>query len=240
MPPVTRTQAKSLPREGQNDATKQTPPTLPAVAKRRRHQRKLEKDPIQAASGKSATTDDIPLQPPRFTIDLSLPPSQRYAEVCHALRDEMRGLQSLFDEVVGGFLPWLPSVGFVVAGLRWGGKCGVGCELCLSSQIVILCVQIVICMICSVRKRKAELRREEDSAWLTITSGHLPRNRHPQIPPHSLQRRPRPTHGLFFRRRRRAKSLLLPTLRDQNGPLPHSRLGHGLTSTSPRNSRLCA
>ncbi|TKA69116.1 hypothetical protein B0A55_08869 [Friedmanniomyces simplex] len=52
-----------------------------------------------------------PGEPPRFTIDLSLPPEQRYLEVCAALESEITGLTSLFDEVVGGMLPWVP--------LRW-------------------------------------------------------------------------------------------------------------------------
>ncbi|KAK5119851.1 hypothetical protein LTR85_007177 [Meristemomyces frigidus] len=49
-----------------------------------------------------------PDEPPRFTIDLSLPPEQRYVEVCTALKSEITGLTALFDEVVGGMVPFLP------------------------------------------------------------------------------------------------------------------------------------
>jgi hypothetical protein len=51
-----------------------------------------------------------------------LPPDQRYVEVCAALREEMRGLQGLFDEVVGGFVPWVPSgiLRWVCWMLLWG------------------------------------------------------------------------------------------------------------------------
>ncbi|KAF2208538.1 hypothetical protein CERZMDRAFT_48918 [Cercospora zeae-maydis SCOH1-5] len=49
-----------------------------------------------------------PDTPPKFLIDLSLPPEQRYLEVCAAFREEVNGLISLFDEVVGGFLYGVP------------------------------------------------------------------------------------------------------------------------------------
>lgn len=51
---------------------------------------------------------------PCFTIDLSLPPERRYDEVCTELKDEMRNLRFLFDEVVGALVPFLPT-----SGLRW-------------------------------------------------------------------------------------------------------------------------
>nr|OQO29619.1 hypothetical protein B0A51_01610 [Rachicladosporium sp. CCFEE 5018] len=54
----------------------------------------------------------VPNEPqsiPRFAIDLSQPPEQRYTEVCAAFKDEMLGLRELFDEVVGSMLPFLPS-----------------------------------------------------------------------------------------------------------------------------------
>lgn len=49
-----------------------------------------------------------PDEPPRFTIDLSLPPEQRYLEVCTAWKSEITSLTALFDEVVGGMVPLLP------------------------------------------------------------------------------------------------------------------------------------
>jgi hypothetical protein len=107
MAPVTRTQTRSLPaREG--DAS---PLTRPSVSRPLRHRKPATHPPNAKTPSTTASTDfpgNRPQSPPRFTIDLSLPPSERYAQVCHALGDEMRGLQSLFDEVVGGFLPsWL-------------------------------------------------------------------------------------------------------------------------------------
>lgn len=57
---------------------------------------------------KSRPRTTAPDEPPRFTIDLSLPPEQRYLEVCAALKSEIRGLTSLFDEVVGGMVRFLP------------------------------------------------------------------------------------------------------------------------------------
>ena len=52
--------------------------------------------------------NDTPDEPPYFVIDLSLPPEQRYLEVCAAFKSEMLSLTSLFDEVVGGMVPFIP------------------------------------------------------------------------------------------------------------------------------------
>lgn len=49
-----------------------------------------------------------PDEPPRFIIDLSLPPEQRYLAVCSAFQDEISELVPLFDEVVGGMLHFIP------------------------------------------------------------------------------------------------------------------------------------
>ena len=62
-----------------------------------------------AASTTSSRSSNKPNEPPRFTIDLSLPPEQRYLEVCAAFKSEMVNLTSLFDEVVGDMVPWLSS-----------------------------------------------------------------------------------------------------------------------------------
>lgn len=48
-------------------------------------------------------------EPPRFIIDLSLPPEQRYLEVCTAFKRRIQGITPLFDEIVGGFLHWIPA-----------------------------------------------------------------------------------------------------------------------------------
>jgi hypothetical protein len=119
MPPVTRTQTRSLPAKSEDTGpAAKTPPYRPL-----RH-RKTATHPSNAKN--TSTTDSTNSRgnhsqsPPRFTIDLSLPPSQRYAEVCHALGDEMRGLQSLFDEVVGEFLPsWLHVPSVVLNWVAW-------------------------------------------------------------------------------------------------------------------------
>ncbi|KAK4621638.1 N-acylethanolamine-hydrolyzing acid amidase [Fulvia fulva] len=52
-----------------------------------------------------------PDEPPRFVINLSLPPEQRYLEVCEAFKDQIRGLTPLSDEVVGDMASWLPLKG---------------------------------------------------------------------------------------------------------------------------------
>nr|OQO24852.1 hypothetical protein B0A51_07850 [Rachicladosporium sp. CCFEE 5018] len=96
MPPTTRSRAaqstaRLLPGQGDassNDATFLTNDTTWAKRKR------------------------VPNEPqsiPTFAIDLSLPPEQRYTEVCAAFKDEMLGLRELFDDVVGSMLPFLPS-----------------------------------------------------------------------------------------------------------------------------------
>ncbi|KAK4889177.1 hypothetical protein LTR27_012012 [Elasticomyces elasticus] len=63
------------------------------------------------ASKRPRYRDGGPQEPQRFTVDLSLQPEQRYAEVCSALKSELVGLTGLFDEVMGDIIPWLP--------LRW-------------------------------------------------------------------------------------------------------------------------
>jgi len=144
MPPITRTQTNSLPRGGSGETPTSKPPplsspmTTTAIPRRRRLKFRSTHQ-----SQPSRLTENPPLSPPRFTINLSLPPSQRYAEVCHALRDEMRGPQFLFDEVVGGFLPWLPSVvlNWVAWALLWrvydGEEDG---ELDVSMPILSTCI----------------------------------------------------------------------------------------------------
>ncbi|KAI5365455.1 Putative Acid ceramidase [Septoria linicola] len=68
-----------------------------------------------ASDRKGASTESLamlrtryPDTPPRFTIDLSLPPEQRYLHVCAAFQEEVAGLTSLFDEVVAGMLYQVP------------------------------------------------------------------------------------------------------------------------------------
>ena len=62
-----------------------------------------------AASTTSSRRSNTPDEPSRFTIDLSLPPEQRYLEICAVLKSEMLNLTSLFDEVVGDMIPFLST-----------------------------------------------------------------------------------------------------------------------------------
>lgn len=119
MLPVTRTQTGSLRLAKQtSDAPSPSPPHK--AESRKQYRQTNPEDAISSQNCESIrasseiSDSNEPLGIPRFTIHLSLPPEQRYLEVCAALQDEMRGLQNLFDGVVGSFLPWVPSVV-----LRW-------------------------------------------------------------------------------------------------------------------------
>ena len=46
-----------------------------------------------------------PREPPKYTIDLSLPPRRRYQHLVEDFKDEVTKLPSLFDEVVAGQFP---------------------------------------------------------------------------------------------------------------------------------------
>ncbi|KAF7194237.1 Acid ceramidase [Pseudocercospora fuligena] len=59
-------------------------------------------------NSKSSLRNRYPDTPPRFVINLSLPPEQRYLEVCAAFKQEISDLTPLFDEVVGGMLQAVP------------------------------------------------------------------------------------------------------------------------------------
>lgn len=50
---------------------------------------------------KRPTRSSDAVEPPRFTIDLSLPPEERDIEVCSAFKKEVQNLPPLFDKVVG-------------------------------------------------------------------------------------------------------------------------------------------
>lgn len=129
MPPTTRAQTGSLPAPTNQQPTSTTAsssaqPHNNASQPRQRHNAKhaqIFKSADNASLLEKSEPND-PLELPRFTIDLSLPPEQRYAEVCAALHDEMRGLEALFDEVVGSLAPWVPLVvlRWVCWGLLWG------------------------------------------------------------------------------------------------------------------------
>jgi hypothetical protein len=50
-------------------------------------------------------------KPPKFKINLSLPPSERYVELATLYRDKMRALRGMFDELVHGISPKIPLKG---------------------------------------------------------------------------------------------------------------------------------
>lgn len=67
-------------------------------------------DPHVTSQGSRPSRTLGPDVPPRFTINLALPPEQRYSEVCTALQSEIINLPTLFDEVVGGMAPWIGTI----------------------------------------------------------------------------------------------------------------------------------
>lgn len=74
-----------------------------------------DNQPTETSSTRSSTSSkrrrprpSPPNTPPHFTIDLSLPPEQRYLAVCAAFQAEIAELVPLFDEVVGGMLHFVP------------------------------------------------------------------------------------------------------------------------------------
>ncbi|KAL8937768.1 MAG: hypothetical protein Q9211_003516 [Gyalolechia sp. 1 TL-2023] len=48
------------------------------------------------------------LQPPKYTIDLSLPPAERFKQVAIDFRQEILALPALFDDLIGNLLPCIP------------------------------------------------------------------------------------------------------------------------------------
>lgn len=59
-------------------------------------------------SSKASLRTRYPDTPPRFVIDLSIPPEQRYLQLCAAFKREISELVPLFDEVVGGMMQAVP------------------------------------------------------------------------------------------------------------------------------------
>lgn len=87
-------------------------PTEGAIS--RQHQNEINRQIRIDSSGYAVSheyptpvSSTVPDEPPRFTINLSLPPEQRYLEVCTAFKDEIQDLPPLFDEVVGGMTDYL-------------------------------------------------------------------------------------------------------------------------------------
>ena len=81
----------------------------------RLRQASSDRSPADDAASSLSRQRHISGEPPRFVVDLSLPPEERYFEVCAAFKSEMLGLMSLFDEVVGDMvhfvsLTWLRRI----------------------------------------------------------------------------------------------------------------------------------
>jgi len=126
MPPTTRAQtSSSQPRSTTTSSSHE--PHNASISQHRRRQKqppatskkysqifKSTHDEAPSSPKLSDSSPNEPLELPHFTIDLSLPPEQRYAEVCAALHDEMRGLEALFGDVMGSFGSWVP-----IGVLRW-------------------------------------------------------------------------------------------------------------------------
>ncbi|ORY67169.1 beta subunit of N-acylethanolamine-hydrolyzing acid amidase-domain-containing protein [Pseudomassariella vexata] len=53
---------------------------------------------------KCQTLDD-PTQPPKYTVNLSLPPEERYRHIATGFKDRLEGLSQLFDDILLSFLP---------------------------------------------------------------------------------------------------------------------------------------
>lgn len=100
MAPTTRSQTAriagfpDIPHEGQESDRKTR--NIPLASAEKPPARKLTK------STASAIVDGADV-PPTYTIDLSLPPAQRYVEVAAAFKDECLGLTVLFEETVKQF-----------------------------------------------------------------------------------------------------------------------------------------
>ena len=104
--PTTRSQTSQA--TGSTTASSSENPTANSTT-RSRAQLSTQSFTNDVSSPSRRTLNTGPDHPPRFTINLSLPPSERYHAVCDALAPEITGLTSLFDEVVGGgILPFLP------------------------------------------------------------------------------------------------------------------------------------
>ncbi|CAK3939162.1 Hypothetical predicted protein [Lecanosticta acicola] len=103
MPPATRSQTM------RETVATSTAPAQDLLA--HEHNVRLRRQTSESASVNRSQTSisrNAPDEPPRFTIDLSLPPEQRYLEVCAAFREQIHGLTPLFDEVVGDIVRFLP------------------------------------------------------------------------------------------------------------------------------------
>ena len=111
MPPETR-QRSTRAAVAENDASPKLAiaeelPQSPNVRLRQSSSNQFATSDAASITSRRSNRSNAPDEPPRFTIDLSLPPEKRYLEVCAAFQSEMLNLTSLFDEVVGGMLHFI-------------------------------------------------------------------------------------------------------------------------------------
>jgi hypothetical protein len=110
MPATTRSQTGSLPETSANSTATRSRTTPQALERGRR---------IRIDESESFITNDTtwvkrkaipnaPLEIPRFEIDLSRPPEERYVEICRVYQEEMKGLRGLFSDIVGGMVSFVP------------------------------------------------------------------------------------------------------------------------------------
>lgn len=66
--------------------------------------RQRQSTDLTTKESRSRLEQIYPDTPPKFAIDLSLAPEQRYLEVCAAFKEEIPDLVPLFDEVLGGMM----------------------------------------------------------------------------------------------------------------------------------------
>lgn len=107
MPPTLRS-AKLRPNAADSETPPRTPRT-PDIARMRETASKRFLTHDTRPTAKRTMTLNEPIAPRRFTIDLSLPPEQRYLEVCAEYKDALRGLRFVFDEIVGTIVKFLPN-----------------------------------------------------------------------------------------------------------------------------------
>lgn len=115
MPIRTRSQT------ARSSATHQRPQGKQTVVPRRKPQNLQREDSLSYGNEQMAQLQNIPASsildhpddPPRYTIDLSLTPSQRYVQLATDFKPVLSSLdlKRLFDDVAYVLLPWLPVSG---------------------------------------------------------------------------------------------------------------------------------
>ena len=71
----------------------------------RKHERAPQSDPSPQQAGLGLLKHSKRLKPPKYIIDLSLPPAERYKKIAIDFIKEISALPKLFDDLVRGLLP---------------------------------------------------------------------------------------------------------------------------------------